>query len=125
MPVQSRPSGPTVGRSGDLLFLLVLAYDLEAIALGDDVFDLGNRVARKDCEEHGVGADLFVLRLRERDRRGAVGVSAFADEVDHVETGAFADFFDTLVDFAEESLVAGRRVLAASLRSSAVNRRLP
>ena len=54
-------SGPRVGRSGDVLFLLVLAYDLESIALGDDVFDLGNRVTRQDREEHGIGADLFVL----------------------------------------------------------------
>jgi hypothetical protein len=26
-----------------------------------DVFDLGNRVTRQDREEHGIGADLFVL----------------------------------------------------------------
>ena len=39
-----------VGRSGDVLFLLVLANDVEAIALGHDVFDLGKRVMRKDRE---------------------------------------------------------------------------
>jgi hypothetical protein len=43
----------------------VLAHDLEAIPLGDDVLDFRNRVTRQDGEEQGVRADLLVLGRRE------------------------------------------------------------
>jgi len=90
----------------------MLAHDLEAVAVRDDVLDFRNRVTRQDREEHGVGPDLFVLRCSERHGLGAVGVSALADEVDQVERASFTDLLDPLVDLAEERFVAGQPFLA-------------
>jgi hypothetical protein len=40
-----------IGYAGDLRFFFVFANDLEAIAVGHDIFDFRNRVTRHDCEE--------------------------------------------------------------------------
>jgi hypothetical protein len=99
-------SRPRVSGSRDLLLFHVLAYDLVSIVVDDDVLDLGNHVTRQDCEQYRVGADLFVLARREREYHRAIGLPAFANELDRVEPRASADLLDALIDLAEERLVA-------------------
>ena len=86
----------------------MLAHDLEAIALGYDVFDLGHRMTRQDREQQGVCSYSDSVS----ETAAVQPASPHSQMKSIIEAGAFADFPDTFVDLAEESFVAGKPILA-------------
>jgi hypothetical protein len=83
-----------------------LADDGEADPLGDQEVQVRTLVVASDGEVRSVPADLFILDVRESDRRGARSVAAFTHvRIVSCRVAALVRFIDPLVDLARPRLV--------------------
>src|SRR5262245_53083490 len=102
----------------------VLARDVVAVLMLDDLFDIGERVPRPEEEERRLGADALVVGRRDLDVLGAGLVPTLAEDRHHVRSRPkrATDLLDALVHLAEKGLVPSDPTLALFHPSRSYNR---